>query len=1257
MRMLGSLAVALSFLTLASAQQTVFSAAASHQSYDSGLFSPLEDLSVLSETEFTTLGHPAFPNYNVRVKKSNFCDGTVNSYTGYIDIQARHLFFYFFESRNDPDNDDVIFWTNGGPGCSSSLGLFMELGPCRVLDSEGPKFNPYSWNSNANIFFIDQPIGVGFSYANYGEFVSTTEEAAKDIAAFVAIFFENFSKFKGRPFHMAGESYGGRYIPVFAAEVYDQNAKLVEAGIAPINLTSIMIGNGITDFYTMAPSYYDIACTPASVEPILDIGTCVRMKQAVPRCEKWLKKACVDSFDAINCEAANTFCGNEIGEPFMSSGKNPYDISKDCEGYLPDTLCYPVTKNIAHYLDLPSTRAALGIPLNDTSLPISHKNFSSCSNSVGYAFSLALDEFHPTHHHVAALLDRGVRALIYVGTYDWICNHVGNERWLVGDDFAGSWWGGERWRREDRTVWVVDGKKAGEKRSFGPLTFATIEGAGHMVCSVRQAQRSSGTCEQVVEERRSMITTTSLSFQLNVAYMSEFTTLTHQGRVHLLSKKSVRLERDTFFFRPNPFGSLIGGINQRLAKITCATLNRWGKLCDPRCPRFYLYPVALKKCGILKYLTDPTGPAIGPESTDSLEPGNYIIEVKDCDMADPFDFLNITFPFIPFDHDLKSFTELEAAAEGLESFLDGISRWNDFPNGLENIIVERDGAQCMITGSKDDLGVSWIFPPAWADFSGDKSHVNNHQALRAPSNALIMQRRLISAFNDNAFGVDVDDSYRIVVFRCTGLSKDALAAFRNEASYLCHFPACTDAQVFLRQHLRHCILVNFRGGDISEDYPFHVILETMDALGIGSDDGPDDVVPLSDPLWPWLPRILSINSMTSPAQAAPSTVHLLSKKSTRLERDTFFFRPSPYGYLIGGDMLDLPQIVTSRLIDLLGLNQRLTKATCAMLNRWAVLLDPRSPPFELCPVALKQCSILRYIPEPIGPAIPSDSTVPIKPGDYSIEEKECKIQDPFDFANMSSPFIALSPYLQSFAEIKAAAESPDSDLEEFLHWYDFPTGFEDLVSARDAQKCMITGSKERLGVTWIFPPPWANAFSKKRYAHNHQALVVPSNAMLMQRDLIPAFHDNAFGIDVDDNYRIVVFHYAEGSKEALSPFCNEPAYLCHTPVCPTMQVFLREHFRRCILVKFRGGDILEDYPSEMILETMEALGVGPDNDPDEVAPFTDPLWETPLGKEIFEDYMKVGLPSSTAQYSDEGVIEDEAFYDSWPVEDDGTTDN
>ena len=34
----------------------------------------------------------------------------------------------------------------------------------------------------------------------------------------------------------------GRYIPVFATEVYDQNAKLAAAGLTPINLQSVMIG-------------------------------------------------------------------------------------------------------------------------------------------------------------------------------------------------------------------------------------------------------------------------------------------------------------------------------------------------------------------------------------------------------------------------------------------------------------------------------------------------------------------------------------------------------------------------------------------------------------------------------------------------------------------------------------------------------------------------------------------------------------------------------------------------------------------------------------------------------------------------------------------------------------------------------------------------------------------------------------------------------------------------------------------------------
>lgn len=172
---------------------------------------------------------------------------------------------------------DVQMWTNGGPGCSSAIGLFMELGttisfvehvtfltkqlgPCRISDASGPKHFEHSWNEHTNIFFVDQPIGVGFSYADHGESVvsipslnsvitplyftqSTTEEAAIDIAFLSATFFEHFSELKGREFHMAGESYGGRYIPLFASAVHDLNPRLEKAGFAPVNLSSILIGD------------------------------------------------------------------------------------------------------------------------------------------------------------------------------------------------------------------------------------------------------------------------------------------------------------------------------------------------------------------------------------------------------------------------------------------------------------------------------------------------------------------------------------------------------------------------------------------------------------------------------------------------------------------------------------------------------------------------------------------------------------------------------------------------------------------------------------------------------------------------------------------------------------------------------------------------------------------------------------------------------------------------------------------------------
>ena len=74
------------------------------------------------------------------------------------------------ESRNDPDNDPLIIWLQGGPGCSSMLGMYTENGPYNfryngssVKERFTFEYNKYSWNNNANVMYVDQPLGTGFS--------------------------------------------------------------------------------------------------------------------------------------------------------------------------------------------------------------------------------------------------------------------------------------------------------------------------------------------------------------------------------------------------------------------------------------------------------------------------------------------------------------------------------------------------------------------------------------------------------------------------------------------------------------------------------------------------------------------------------------------------------------------------------------------------------------------------------------------------------------------------------------------------------------------------------------------------------------------------------------------------------------------------------------------------------------------------------------------------------------------------------------
>jgi len=108
--------------------------------------------------------------------KTKICETTpgVKSYSGYVHLPVDaaagrnfpiHTFFWFFTARNDPQNAPLSLWLQGGPGAPSVAAALGENGPCRISeDSKTTILNPWSWNNNVNMLYVDQPVQVGFSY-------------------------------------------------------------------------------------------------------------------------------------------------------------------------------------------------------------------------------------------------------------------------------------------------------------------------------------------------------------------------------------------------------------------------------------------------------------------------------------------------------------------------------------------------------------------------------------------------------------------------------------------------------------------------------------------------------------------------------------------------------------------------------------------------------------------------------------------------------------------------------------------------------------------------------------------------------------------------------------------------------------------------------------------------------------------------------------------------------------------------------------
>ena len=204
------------------------------------------------------------------------------TYSGYLAVgdTGKALHYYFAESQNDPYNDPVVIWTNGGPGCSSMLALIQEHGPYFMEDyGDNIYENPFSWNLEANMIYVEQPAGVGYSLVKDDSQLATNDTiSSQDFLDAVVSFFDKFSPFRSNDLWVTGESYGGIYVPWLAKRILEYNKGLSDQS-KKLNLKGIMVGNGAakweydTNMAYLNMSYYH-AMYPPQMRDIFTTNNC-----------------------------------------------------------------------------------------------------------------------------------------------------------------------------------------------------------------------------------------------------------------------------------------------------------------------------------------------------------------------------------------------------------------------------------------------------------------------------------------------------------------------------------------------------------------------------------------------------------------------------------------------------------------------------------------------------------------------------------------------------------------------------------------------------------------------------------------------------------------------------------------------------------------------------------------------------------------------------------------------------------------------
>ncbi|OLN87696.1 Carboxypeptidase S1 [Colletotrichum chlorophyti] len=413
-------------------------------------------------TNYTVFEHSATNSRTRYVQDSGICETTkgVRQYSGYFDVGTdQHMFFWFFEARNNSRDAPLALWLNGGPGCSSMLGLFRENGPCTFGkgNSTEPTLNPHSWNNFANMLYVDQPIGVGFSYGMNN--VTSTVTAAPYVWALMQAFYAQFSDYKNRDFGLFTESYGGHYGAEFVDYFQDQNDAIEQGKIKgeKVKVIALGINNGWIDATIQIREHINYA-RDNPYRRLINDTTLEEIEKAYEKnCVPAMMKCTTLEGNNDACIAADNSCYDAVeGRIENATTFNVYDIRAKDDKFPAGTY--------KDYIQKPEVFKAIG----------AKSAYQECSEPVYDKFESTGDGQRSYLDKILDVRNKGVQVLLWAGDSDFICNYLGN--YNVAKRI-----GGEEFEKAELKDFVLNGKEKGEYKTIKNLSWLRVYEAGHEV--------------------------------------------------------------------------------------------------------------------------------------------------------------------------------------------------------------------------------------------------------------------------------------------------------------------------------------------------------------------------------------------------------------------------------------------------------------------------------------------------------------------------------------------------------------------------------------------------------------------------------------------------------------------------------------------------------------------------------------------------------------------------------------------------------